>query len=51
MRPAYYQEQWDTLKALPAPHPEQLKSLAQRTKDADLQEVVRGDDDDSDGKA
>ena len=30
MRPAYYQEQWDTLKALPAPHPEQLKSLAQR---------------------
>lgn len=30
MRPAYYQEQWNTLKGQPAPHPEQLKSLAHR---------------------
>jgi len=30
MRPAYYQEQWDILKAQRSPHPEQLKSLAQR---------------------
>ena len=30
MRPAYYQEQWEALKAQDKPHPEQLRSLAQR---------------------
>ena len=30
MRPAYYQEQWEALKVQATPHPEQLKSLAQR---------------------
>ena len=30
MRPAYYQEQWDILKAQRSPHPEHLRSLVQR---------------------